>query len=275
MKKKLLFAPCQSPIYRDTHFYRRGRHAHGNPQVTVSIPYLSGHPFLRFVVTLLLWALFIVCQSPIYRDTHFYQGFSARTAVGTVCVNPLSIGTPISTEVVLNEKQKRNHLCQSPIYRDTHFYFFSSIAFICLGFSCQSPIYRDTHFYELKCQNCGASELCQSPIYRDTHFYEPRGWWSARTKIEVSIPYLSGHPFLPYREEEGGLLIEYVCQSPIYRDTHFYGAPRSPAVSLKPIPVSIPYLSGHPFLLYANDGWDGKFTDLCQSPIYRDTHFYH
>ena len=256
MKKKLLFAPCQSPIYRDTHFYRRGRHAHGNPQVTVSIPYLSGHPFLRFVVTLLLWALFIVCQSPIYRDTHFYQGFSARTAVGTVCVNPLSIGTPISTEVVLNEKQKRNHLCQSPIYRDTHFYFFSSIAFICLGFSCQSPIYRDTHFYELKCQNCGASELCQSPIYRDTHFYgnkkwgnknmyslcqspiyrdthfyEPRGWWSARTKIEVSIPYLSGHPFLPLMNNKSTAAGKEMCQSPIYRDTHFYHIERRKGVS--------------------------------------------
>ena len=39
---------CQSPIYRDTHFYRDMSDAEGSDDDDVSIPYLSGHPFLRY-----------------------------------------------------------------------------------------------------------------------------------------------------------------------------------------------------------------------------------
>ena len=37
--------------------------------------------------------------------------------------------------------------------------------------------------------------------------------------------------------------------------------------------VSIPYLSGHPFL-QADDEAENNSEKMCQSPIYRDTHFY-
>ena len=62
---------------------------------------------------------------------------------------------------------------------------------------------------------------CQSPIYRDTHFYQEDG----RVDIDLSA----------------------VCQSPIYRDTHFYVTIWS-SCSWQWYHVSIPYLSGHPFL---------------------------
>ena len=62
-----------------------------------------------------------------------------------------------------------------------------------------------------------------------------------------------------------------MCQSPIHRDTHFYllGLPGFLLLSF----VSIPYPSGHPFLLShpkTQQGW----IITCQSPIHRDTHFY-
>ena len=112
------------------------------------------------------------------------------------CVNPLSIGTPISTPprriYVIYIK-----MCQSPIYRDTHFYLFLVPNVIFFIATCQSPIYRDTHFYGTK--------WIKQPYKTDI----------------VSIPYLSGHPFL--RNNIRGN----------YHDSIF---------------VSIPYLSGHPFL---------------------------
>ena len=88
---------CQSPICRDTHFYC-GYHLNIDASIPVSIPYLSGHPFLPPLYG--VWALTpkTMCQSPIYRDTHFYHRKDLAIAVQKVdCVNPLSIGTPIST----------------------------------------------------------------------------------------------------------------------------------------------------------------------------------
>ena len=87
-----------------------------------------------------------MCQSPIYRDTHFYRVAEIATAICAICVNPLSIGTPISTARIV----KQNTIivmCQSPIYRDTHFYKYAAIGGTPLVSVCQSPICRDTHFY--------------------------------------------------------------------------------------------------------------------------------
>ncbi len=63
----------------------------------VSIPYLSGHPFLQNHNK--KTKTYFVCQSPIYRDTHFYDLASAVFSWIAYCVNPLSIGTPISTSL--------------------------------------------------------------------------------------------------------------------------------------------------------------------------------
>ena len=62
----------------------------------VSIPYLSGHPFLQGIAKM-------------------------RENNPKACVNPLSIGTPISTLLSTTDSLVSD-LCQSPIYRDTHFY---------------------------------------------------------------------------------------------------------------------------------------------------------
>ena len=91
---------------------------------------------------------------------------------------------------------------------------------------CQSPIYQDTHFYDNmpKSPKIILDIVCQSPIYQDTHFYQLMENSSTFTEPIVSIPYLSGHPFLPGQ-----------------RGNPVYCACRA---------VSIPYLSGHPFLRY-------------------------
>ena len=39
--------------------------------------------------------------------------------------------------------------------------------------------------------------MCQSPIYQDTHFYKDIENMRYFEIEFVSIPYLSGHPFLP------------------------------------------------------------------------------
>ena len=62
-----------------------------------------------------------MCQSPIYRDTHFYEEVAGYIGETLACVNPLSIGTPISTKGYATIDEVKA-LCQSPIYRDTHFY---------------------------------------------------------------------------------------------------------------------------------------------------------
>ncbi len=90
-------------------------------------------------------------------------------------------------------------------------------------------------------------------------------------RIDVSIPYLSGHPFLHKTPRVDGGAHLTTCQSPIYRDTHFYSEGKWEATK-DPVPVSIPYLSGHPFLQKMTAITITNF--MCQSPIYRDTHFY-
>ena len=113
---------CQSPIYQDTHFYAGstdksagGNWVRVNPLsirtpistdcwhgdirlngIIVSIPYLSGHPFLHSVNNMIktFWTL---CQSPIYQDTHFYLTCLKEVSICLKRVNPLSIRTPIST----------------------------------------------------------------------------------------------------------------------------------------------------------------------------------
>ena len=112
---------CQSPIHRDTHFYAIYVREKGK--------------------------LTKMCQSPIHRDTHFYMRTQSRCLTSSmICVNPLSIGTPISTVRRFMSKKKHDKLCQSPIHRDTHFYLLLSILGI-MAILCQSPIHWDTHFY--------------------------------------------------------------------------------------------------------------------------------
>ena len=53
----------------------------------------------------------------------------------------------------------------------------------------------------------------------------------------MSIPYLSGHPFL-HTAEKGMAEIKELCQSPIYRDTHFYPHPKN-CLILCGLPASI------------------------------------
>ena len=95
---------------------------------------------------------------------------------------------------------------------------------------------------------------------------------SMSTGYDVSIPYLSGHPFLQETYLSNGKIIYLLCQSPIYRDTHFYQDEL--AGTENRINVSIPYLSGHPFLHTTFLAASELCISECQSPIYRDTHFY-
>ncbi len=116
------------------------------------------------------------------------------------------------------------------------------------------------------------TDVCQSPIYRDTHFYTAELASKKPIISNVSIPYLSGHPFLrKYRWVPSSQ--KKPCQSPIYRDTHFYSSAYWILRNYKKSAVSIPYLSGHPFLHSRNSEYN-LWSGLCQSPIYRDTHFY-
>ena len=136
----------------------------------VSIPYLSGHPFLPDEADAIVETDNTVCQSPIYRDTHFY-GIALLMGISTFIVSiPYLSGHPF-LQVANIESESYISGCQSPIYRDTHFYPRREYVIFDKEL-CQSPIYRDTHFYSLS-GNGGRSEqeLCQSPIYRDTHFY--------------------------------------------------------------------------------------------------------
>ena len=88
---------CQSPIYRDTHFYVNTdgyllvKKSRVNPlSIGTPISTLALTGYLEIIKKAL-------CQSPIYRDTHFYIHGIVSIIYGAVCVNPLSIGTPIST----------------------------------------------------------------------------------------------------------------------------------------------------------------------------------
>ena len=82
--------------------------------------------------------------------------------------------------------------------------------------------------------------------YLSGHPFLPELGPAAAALIDrVSIPYLSGHPFLP--SQKGNPFSSQLCQSPIYRDTHFYYVVKAKKRDNHKT-VSIPYLSGHPFL---------------------------
>ena len=114
---------CQSPIHRDTHFYfLLDTLTLKTEYWGVSIPYTSGHPFLQQHSQFGIH-IYRMCQSPIHRDTHFYARITSLYTLrrkivsipytsghpflrgwvgdlahpGLPCVNPLYIGTPIST----------------------------------------------------------------------------------------------------------------------------------------------------------------------------------
>ena len=187
-----------------------------------------------------------MCQSPIYRDTHFYNFYGGGKNETHCSVNPLSIGTPIST------------------VRTRRYYG--------LHRACVNPLSIGTPISTMELPEKSFGKLNVSiPIYRDTHFYDLEH--EEKTFIcPVSIPYLSGHPFLPTRSSCAWQPPSH-CVNPLS-----IGTPISTFCCHPPplgtfYSVSIPYLSGHPFLpgiLRKNRCWNR----LCQSPIYRDTHFY-
>ena len=111
----------------------------------VSIPYLSGHPFLHD--SNCWWTTYDTVSIPYLSGHPFLQTDAFRQVLlRQKSVNPLSIGTPIATNMkTINDLKK---------------------------------------------------SLCQSPIYRDTHFYREGMTALLIVLLLVSIPYLSGHPFL-------------------------------------------------------------------------------
>ena len=109
---------------------------------------------------------------------------------------------------------------------------------------CQSPICRDTHFYgEVLFSYTTASGKVSIPYMSGHPFL--LNTVNKRSKIvsSVSIPYMSGHPFLP---DNGGIGLEF-----------YYG-------------VSIPYMSGHPFLRKHNLVFGGCDSG-CVNPLYVGT----
>ncbi len=208
---------CQSPIHRDTHFYDTRKEENVNIFL-VSIPYTSGHPFLHMKRTRNIHWLISLCQSPIHRDTHFYFQFFS----------------------FLN---RRCILCQSPIHRDTHFYSARRYSSSTRKESCVNPLYIGTPI---------STEMEKGIV----------------THRNVSIPYTSGHG----RKKGGDYVSSFMCQSPIHRDTHFYKSMDFWATIEHS--VSIPYTSGHPFLRPHRPLFSHLSSLSCQSPIHRDTHFY-
>ena len=156
--------------YPSGHPFLHAEHGRGTLSVIVSIPYPSGHPFLRVI--------------------------EFANYIAEKCVNPLSIGTPISTADYWGDGDWPN--CVNPLSIGTPISTFSPQDFIRLSPErCQSPIHRDTHFYgKLLIPRKTNGEMCQSPIHRDTHFYAFKRRTRRNMEI-VSIPYPSGHPFLP------------------------------------------------------------------------------
>ncbi len=167
---------------------------------------MSGHPFLH-------WSPddpIIAASSgvnPLYVGTPISTSENNKKWLRKSCVNPLSIGTPISTARLFSITFLFVEMCQSPIYRDTHFYITKmTIRFtetekdrvnpLSIGTPISTPMFP-------KWEVARFGQLCQSPIYRDTHFYE--------NHVDLI--------------KQRNLL----CQSPIYRDTHFYAANRSEA----------------------------------------------
>ena len=197
MTKKAVL--CQSPIHRDTHFYLlSNRLLSCNSRRCVN-PLSIGTP--------------ISTQKSIEKERNFIcvNPLSIGTPISTVkmllivklqhfCVNPLSIGTPISTMVMSCLNRTANEKCVNPLSIGT------PISTGCdqqrqghRNSLCQSPIHRDTHFYgmDIALFYNKVFELCQSPIHRDTHFYRVQRLFEGRGNRPVSIPYPSGHPFLP------------------------------------------------------------------------------
>ena len=212
----------------------------------MSIPYLSGHPFLPIVTSVLLGI--VLCQSPIYRDTHFYFcSTSFIYILQQTCVNPLSIGTPISTGIIMGPVIATK-TCQSPIYRDTHFYeqgeelwkMLKCVNPLSIGTPISThsrasvapviphlrvnPLSIGTPISTVRPKERWIATLtCVNPLSIgtpiSTHSNSNRGGIG----ITVSIPYPSGHPFLqPAAVTRNNLTLTL---------------------------VSIPYPSGHPFLL--------------------------
>ena len=114
----------------------------------VSIPYLSGHPFLR-------------------RRSR-QQGNRRRS-----CVNPLSIGTPISTDHP-SMGRKSTHNPVSIPYLSGHPFLRSRVERMSRVPDCVNPLSIGTPISTLKNRRYKMYDMmCQSPIYRDTHFYAP------------------------------------------------------------------------------------------------------
>ena len=116
----IICAMCQSPIYRDTHFYKKIAICIGVAGLCQSPIYRDTHFYHEEIAE--RNPELVTCQSPIYRDTHFYASLFCLLYGKQISVNPLSIGTPISTKGKSGRDMYTSEMCQSPIYRDTHFY---------------------------------------------------------------------------------------------------------------------------------------------------------
>ena len=117
------------------------------------------------------------------------------------CVNPLSIGTPISTAILL------------------------------VTLSIGTPISTLLNGHSKKPKDVSIPYLSGHPFLLKAD--------EVIENIEdVSIPYLSGHPFLPREKSLFARFRDWLCQSPIYRDTHFYPPPQN-CLILCGLPASI------------------------------------
>ena len=178
-----------------------------------------------------------MCQSPIYRDTHFYEQGEELWKM-LKCVNPLSIGTPISTHSRASVAPVIPHLRVNPLS---------------IGTPISTVRPKERWIATLTCVN---PLSIGTPI--STHSNSNRGGIG----ITVSIPYPSGHPFLrfllPWRESIMAKCVnplsigtpistsvrlettmcQRMCQSPIHRDTHFYPHPQN-CLILCGLPASI------------------------------------
>ena len=208
-------------MYRDTYFYTTNKAKYGKESY-VSIPYTSGHPFLQTPEGEGQWAV-LICVNPLYIRTPISTWRLTMSISGQLpmSVNPLYIGTPISTAlelivILMIKDVSIPYTSGHPFLRrlgfNRHHIFFVSI-----------PYTSGHPFLQERPSNQGLKKvLCQSPIHRATHFYN-------------SVSNMN-------------YLWTQLCQSPIHRDTHFYGKRYHPD-DLCVDSVSIPYTSGHPFLL--------------------------
>ena len=238
----------------------------------VSIPYLSGHPFL--LAKAISYAERNNCVNPLSIGTPISTSVLICITFGLSCVNPLSIGTPISTEGTAKEISEQIK-CVNPL-------------------SIGTPI--STHRFD---GGRWWNYVSVSIPYLSGHpFLQTYQFESRKIGNVVSIPYLSGHPFLRLKRcslkgKAGDVSIPYLSGHP------FLPSSLSFPVTSQSRNVSIPYLSGHPFLqtLFSERSllvgycvnplsigtpistaaatWEPYLTDACQSPIYRDTHFYY